>query len=210
VDGELDPADRAAFEARMAADPGLAAQVAAHRALAGRVAEAYAPVLQEEVPVRLRLFAQAANDHGARRLAPWAAAAASLAVGLLAGVAIRTPPLAVGQAVPARLQVGQALDRALSADAGPVRIGVTFRDAAGRYCRTFESAPDRLAGLACRAGAGWRLETATAWTPATAPAYRTAASATPPAVLAAMDALMVGDAMDAAQERAARDRGWRR
>ncbi|MBW8815993.1 MAG: hypothetical protein JF588_21460 [Caulobacterales bacterium] len=210
VDGELDAADRAAFEARMAAEPELAAQVAAHSALADQIGRTYAPALQEEVPLRLRLAAQAANDGGTRRLAPWIAAAASLVIGVLAGQAIQPPPLAVGGAVPARLALAKALDRDLAADPGPVRIGLTFRDARGRYCRTFESAQDRLAGLACRDGARWRLETATAWAAAASqPDYRTAASETPPAVLAAVDAAMAGQALDAAQERAARDQGWR-
>lgn len=38
---------------------------------------------------------------------------------------------------------------------------------------------------------------------------RQAASALPPAVLAAVDAAMAGDALNAEQEKAARDAGWR-
>jgi hypothetical protein len=90
-----------------------------------------------------------------------------------------------------------------------VRIGLTFRDGGGRYCRTFRSGPDRLAGLACRDAGAWRVETATAWTPAATPAYRTAGSDTPPAVLAAVDGALKGEVFDAAQEKAARDGGWR-
>lgn len=210
VDGELGAVERAAFEVQMAADPSLAAEVAAHRRLAAQVGRAYAPVLDEEVPLRLQLAAAAANDRGARRFAPWAAAAAALVVGVLAGRMIETPVLAVGHQVPARLQVAQALDQRLAADPGPIRIGLTFRDATGRYCRTFRSGPDELAGVACRQDGGWRLETAVAWRPAAGPAYRTAASDTPPSVLAMTDAMMVGEAFDAAQERAARDAGWRR
>lgn len=211
VDGELAPAERAAFAAEMAADPTLAAEVAAHRALAAKVGRAYAPVLEAEVPLRLRLAAAAANTGGrAPRLAPWAAAAASLVAGVLAGWLLQAPPLAVGREVPARLAVGKALEHGLAAEPTAVRIGVTFRDPTGRYCRTFESVPDRLAGLACRRDRRWRLETAAAWSPAGGPAYRTAASETPPAVLAATDALMAGEALDAAQERTARDSGWSR
>jgi hypothetical protein len=45
--------------------------------------------------------------------------------------------------------------------------------------------------------------------PADAPAYRTAASELPPEVLAAVDRELAGEVLDATQERAARDRGWR-
>jgi hypothetical protein len=210
VDGELAPAEAARFEAQIADDPALASQVAAHRALVGRVGQAYAPVLEEDVPLRLRLTAQAANDRGLPRWTPWAAAVASLAIGVLAGRTLEPGRLVVGSDVPARLQVARALDRGLAADGGAVRLGVTFRDGRGRYCRSFESAPDDMAGLACRQDSRWRLETAAAWRPAAGPAYRTAASETPPAVLAAVDALMAGETLDAAQERSARDGGWAR
>ena len=210
VDGELDAADRAAFEAEMAADPALAAGVAAQRKLAERLAAAYAPVLDEPVPLRLTLAAQAAND-GGPRLVRWAALAACLVVGVVAGrlSLMTTPSIAVGGDVPARAQLAAALDHGLAAEPGAIRIGLTFKDGGGRYCRTFESGPDRLAGLACRSGAAWRLQTATAWTAASAPAYRTAASETPAAILAAVDQLRAGDTLGAQEERAARDGGWR-
>ena len=69
--------------------------------------------------------------------------------------------------------------------------------------------PDRLAGLACKEPGGWSARAVAAWSPS-AEAYRTAGSETPPAVLAAMDAAIVGAPLDAAGERAARDRGWKR
>jgi hypothetical protein len=210
VDGELAAADAAAFEAEMAADPALASEVAAHRAVASRVGGAYAHILDEQVPLRLRLASEAANDRVRRGWIPWAAAAASLAVGVVAGRSLDAPPLAVGHAVPGRLQVARVLDRGLASEAGPVRIGLTFRDAGGRYCRTFQSEPDKLAGLACRSSGAWRLETASAWRPDPQPTYRTAASATPPAILAAVDARLSGEVLDAARERAARDAGWKR
>jgi hypothetical protein len=52
-------------------------------------------------------------------------------------------------------------------------------------------------------------QTTTVWAPQTSTDYRTAASATPPAVLASVDATIAGEALDAAAERAARDRGWK-
>ena len=89
VDGELAPAERAGFEAELAADPALAADVARHRALAARVGAAYAPVLDEAIPPQLLAVAAAANDRvvrsGVGRLTPWAVIAASLAVGVIVG-----------------------------------------------------------------------------------------------------------------------------
>jgi hypothetical protein len=212
VDGELDAAARAAFEAEMNADPGLAAEVAAHRGLAGRLARTYGSVAHEPVPLRLTLAAQAANEPKPLRQPwiPWAAMAACLAVGVIGGRMTLSPPEpSVGRELSTRTELARTLDRGLAADAGEIRIGLTFRDQSGRYCRTFQSTPDRLAGLACRGDAGWRLMTASAWTPAPEPAYRTAASETPPAVLAAVDQAIRGETFDAAQEKAARDANWR-
>jgi hypothetical protein len=119
-------------------------------------------------------------------------------------------PLATsGGALTARGELAEALSSKLAADAGPVKVSLTMRSADGRYCRTFESRTDHLAGLACRQDGGWATQVVTAWTPpADAPAYRMAASETPAPVLAAVDQLG-GQTLDAAQERAARDRGWR-
>jgi len=213
VDGGLSPADRAAFEADMAADPALAAQAEQHRALAARVAAAYGPVLDEPVPPRLIAVASAANDRPAVRigLPQWAAMAACLVVGVAAGRALwpDSGPLSVrGGVLVARGGLDKALTVQLASDQGPAKIGLSFRDRAGRYCRTFESAPDRLAGLACRDEGRWIVATATAWTPQAGPEYRAAATATPPAVLAAVDASIAGEALDAAGERAARASGW--
>jgi hypothetical protein len=214
LDGELPDAERAAFEAEAATDPALAAQVDLHRALAARVADAYAPVLDEPVPPRLVAVASAANDRGGRRLGlpQWAAMAACLVVGAFAGRALwpQSGPLAPhGQALVAQGGLERALTTQLAADSGPIRVGLSFRARDGRYCRTFQSPADRLAGLACRQDGRWVAQTTTAWSAQTQPDYRTAASATPPAVLAAVDAMIAGEALDARGERAARDHGWK-
>lgn len=214
LDGELDPQARAAFEAAMAADPDLAARVEAHRGLGGSLSATYDPVLAEPVPLRLTLAAQAANDPAPPRFraTQWAAVAASLVVGALVGrVALpdRGPLTQTPGGLAARGQLAQALSTGLAADAGPIRVGLTFRDRQGRYCRTFQSHPDALAGLACREDGRWAMRATAAWSPAQAPDYRTAGSETPPAILAAVDQLRAGDALDAAAERAARDGRWR-
>ncbi|HEY8003441.1 MAG TPA: hypothetical protein VIE16_04395 [Phenylobacterium sp.] len=215
VDGELAGEARVAFEAQMSADPALAAEVARHRALAARVAVAYAPVLEEPVPPRLTALAGAANDRGpiGRPAWPqWAAMAACLVLGVAAGRAFwpeQGPLAARGGELLARGALDRALTTALASEpGGAIRVGLTFKAADGRYCRTFESPADRLAGLACRRDGRWRAQTTTAWAPPPASAYRQAASELPPAVLAAVDGLSAGPSLDAAAERAARDRGW--
>ena len=110
----------------------------------------------------------------------------------------------------ARGALAQTLDQGLAADAGPIQVGLSFRNRAGAYCRTFQSAPDRLAGVACREPQGWAAATLAAWTPTAGPAYRTAAAVLPPAVLTSVDALIAGEPLDAAGERAARAEGWGR
>jgi hypothetical protein len=212
LDGELTDEARRDFEAEIAADPALAAEVAAHRELAGRLSRTYHPVLDEPVPQRLELVTQAANEQTrGPRIPTWAAIAASLVIGVAAGrFALRPEPaISLGADLPARSEVARALDRQLAGDPGVVRIGLTFRDVEGRYCRTFQSAADRVAGLACRGEGRWRVTTATAWSPAAVRDYRTAASATPPEVLAAVDRALAGEALDTGQEKAARDAGWR-
>lgn len=207
VDGELDADARARFEADMAGDRGLADAVTAQRRLRDRLAAAYGPVLAEPVPLNLMMAAEAANDRPSPRfgLWRWGAVAASLVAGVLLGrMAPPSPdPLAV------RGELAQALDRQLAADAGPIRVGFSFQANDGRYCRTFQSARDHLAGLACRDEARWQVRTVTTWAPA-ATDYRTAGAETPPEILAAVDALIAGEPLGPAAEHAARQRGWKK
>lgn len=211
VDGELPPGEAGAFEAEMARDPELAREVERHAALATAVGRAYAPVLKEPLPPGLKIMAKAANDPGARRWRAWAAVAASLVVGVIIG---RTAPptgdlVQTPDGLVARGALARELTTRLAADTGPILIGLTFKDVRGRWCRTFESKPDRLAGLACRDDRRWRVELAAAVVARQAPTYRTAGSETPQAVLAAVDALRAGDPLDAEAERRARDAQWR-
>jgi hypothetical protein len=214
ADGELTGAERTAFEAEMAADPALVAEVDLQQRLRSRIADAYAPVLDEPVPAALVAAASVANDRGRRRFgAPqWAAMAACLVAGVLVGRAAlpNQGPLAARDGVlVVRGDLANALTTQLAAESGPVKLGVSFRSGDGRYCRTFQSAPDRLAGVACREADRWVARTTTAWAPAAGPDYRTAGSETPPAVLAAVDSMIAGEPLDAAAERAARARAWR-
>ena len=79
---------------------------------------------------------------------------------------------------------------------------LSFRDKTGRLCRSFDTA--RLAGIACRDDDGWRLRLALQ----TGDGNRSGSSESP-FVGQAIDAMIAGDPLDAGEERAARDRGWR-
>lgn len=116
-----------------------------------------------------------------------------------------------GAVVPAA-SLARALDRAPGGEtAGPVRIGFSFRTADGVYCRTFAAGGRRAtSGLACREADGWRVRALADGPPASsAGTLRTASAELSPAVLAAADALIEGEALDRSAETAALARRWR-
>jgi hypothetical protein len=231
ADGELDAPQREQVEQAMRSDPQVAAAVERHRALRADVFAAFAGVLDEPVPARLqprqgaqRVRVDALAVAGARPLPArwswpqWTAMAASLAVGVLAGAlgwqgmhagADASPFGRQGDALVARGGLATALSQRLAAapgaDAGGVRLGVSFRATDGHYCRSFTLGT--TAGLACRDGDAWRIPVL-AEGEAEHGAYRQAGSALPAAVLDAIDQRIAGQALDAQAERAARERGW--
>jgi len=227
ADGELEGPERAAVEAAMAADPEVARAVERHRALRARLAVAWDDVMAEPVPARLAaaLAAPAAvpaapvvdlsSRRAPRRFGPpvWLAAAASLVVGVSVGLfVLRGPQSPFGTedgVLVAQGVLAQALDHRLAAEGATagVRLGLSFRDRQGAYCRTFsleDGVP--LAGLACRGGEGWQLRVLAASEPAGE--LRTAA-AMPQAVLTTVNAAIAGEPLDARAEAAARHAGWR-
>jgi len=237
ADGELDAEQCAHVEQAMRADPQVAAAVERQRALRADVFAAFAGVLDEPVPARLQpaaareeaaaqprvrvdLLAQA----GATPLPPrwhwrqWGAIAASLAAGVLAGAlgwqqingGDATPFGRQGDALVARGELADALSQRLSADAaqGTVRLGVSFQARDGAYCRSFKLGS--TAGLACRDAGAWRIPVLAQAGEAARGGYRQAGSEMPATVLDAIDERIAGASLDAAAERAARDRGWQR
>ncbi len=223
ADGELDELTRRRVEQAIATDPALARQVEADRALRARIAGHFAPFAEEAVPERLSallrtdvidLAAARAERRPARYwFANVAAIAATLVVGILVGQGIadrNAGPVGVSNGVAvAQGSLAAALDTQLaSAQAGDAatRIGISFRSNDGSYCRTFQGAG--LDGVACRAAGGWQVRHMASGTVRAASEYRQASS-TDPVILAAAQAMMVGDPLDAAAEAAARDRGWR-
>ncbi|HSV44900.1 MAG TPA: NepR family anti-sigma factor [Ramlibacter sp.] len=205
--------------------------------LAKRVAAAYDDVLREPVPDRLTALlaspapapvsapapvADLGAERARRRVAPfaawtwaqWGGMAASLAIGVLAGWQLASPGgdallAEQGGRVIAGAPLAQALDTRLAGDgAARIAMQLSFVDRSGRYCRTFST--EQVAGLACRDGTQWAVTATAQAARDSGTAMRQAASSLPRPVLDAVDAQIAGPALDAAQEREARDRGWRR
>jgi hypothetical protein len=232
ADDELDARTRAAVEAAMASDPQIARRIAQHLALRNRVQSAFSGVLHEPVPARLLRIVQSEStarqgDKVVRLRRPrarrsrwpqWSAIAASLIVGIIAGrlglwAGNPGPTVIRGERMLASGALADALSNQLAADqpaAAPVRIGVSFRSKAGRYCRTFTLRQPASGGLACRAAGGWEIDVlASAQSRGGGPGtYRQAASTVPPAVAAAVGDQIAGEPLDARAEAAARARHW--
>lgn len=224
ADGELSPEGAAIMEAYLARSPAAAEKVARMRAARARLKSAYEAISDEEAPTRLTALLKPpapAVDLSARRTAlsarrwrprDFGAIAASLAAGFVIAAALfagRERGLVAERdgALLASTALDDALTRQAAADAGPVAIGVTFKDAAGAWCRTFSSG--KLAGLACRENGAWSIKTLISPDDAGAGAgYRMAASATAPEIIAAVEARIEGEPLDAEEEAEALRAGW--
>jgi hypothetical protein len=145
-----------------------------------------------------------------------------IAASVIAGVGLgffmwgRTQsPLVQGAngALVARGQLAQALSTQLAAEQpqnSAVHIGLSFLAKSGDYCRTFAlSGAVSPAGVACRHGAEWQVDTVAAGAAdAGRSDYRTAGSPMSAAILKSVEAQIAGEPLDQAAERAARQRGW--
>lgn len=230
VDGELDETARAAFEARLAADPELAARVDAHRSLNARLSAAFGPIADEPIPANLKaLFeqppAQTAPPPAGEVIAfaprkkaetpkatlpPMLGKVAALAACLVVGfgaMMLFAPNegdyRTEGQHLVAQGALERSLSRQLAADSGSTAIGLTFADQSGALCRTFTTSANE--GLACHQNGKWRIEALMA--KAEQGEFRQAGSSL---ILQAVDARLSGDVFDAEAERKARDGGWTR
>jgi hypothetical protein len=227
LDGELSGSEAAEMEREVAADPALARLAEEHRALKDRLGGAFDPIAGAPVPERLEAalrrpdaevidFGAAKRGRDARRgwgsMPQWAAMAATLAVGIVVGTMVplrSTAPVAVqGGRIYAAAALDQALDEQLASAPvnGDVRVGITFRDQAGAICRSFTEST--ASGLACRDRQGWQVRGLFAAPEGQSGAYRMAAGMDP-ALAALVDSSMAGEPFDAAQEKAAKQRGWR-
>ena len=155
----------------------------------------------------------------------WSAMAACVVLGVLFGTRVLAPRSATGDtlaldvandgAITAQGTLRDALEqRVAGTELDPnsrVGVGLTFRNHAKQYCRTF-TLDSQSSGIACKQSDGWvvaQLEHAVNAREGEAGAYRTAASPLSPTLLQAIDALREGDTLDAAAETAAKAKGWK-
>jgi negative regulator of sigma E activity len=232
VDGELGATERATVEAALAQDADLRRRVESQKALRAALQGAFATTLKEPVPEALIAAARGTRgdsvvDLASRRAAraprtwamrEWIAMAASVVLGVGIGFGVwhrgdtELVTVAANGVVEARGALADALSHQLASAQAPssaVVIGVSFRDQAGHYCRTFTvHRAANVAGLACEATGKWTLR---ALAPAGAPSgggYQMAGSQMPDVILRAVDDSIAGAPLDAAAERAALAKGW--
>ncbi|MBC8027643.1 MAG: anti-sigma factor [Steroidobacteraceae bacterium] len=233
VDGELDDARRAEIAAALQNDPVLRQRVETQRALRARVAGAYSAVPEDAVPDALLAAARgpkAAASNGnvvqfpkraAQAPAPpwrareWFAMAASLVLGIVISWRAFAPGGALIEtsdgALVARGELAKALDgqRVIDNSADRiVSIGLSFETRGGGYCRSFALPGPQTTGLACREKGEWQIP-ATAASNSSRSDMQQAAGAIPPAILAAIEARISGEPLDAAGEASAVRDGWR-
>ncbi len=222
LDGELAGAEAAEIEARVAADPELAALAEQHRAMQARLASAFDTVTATPVPERLRTVASLPEsnvvDLSERRprrlpaLPQWAAIAATLVLGIFVGTLMPRDSNAPVEVRKGTMYAGRDLDRALDTELasapsdGPVRIGLTFRDRAGDICRSFTSSD--ATGLACRDDGRWQVRGLFPVGEGQSGDYRMAAGMNP-GLASLLDSTMADEPMDGAQEAEAKKSGWR-
>ncbi|MFG6432756.1 hypothetical protein [Roseateles sp. LYH14W] len=165
-------------------------------------------LLAEPVPQVVDLGAMRAQRRGMSNWAAWGGMAATLVLGTLIGTRLAPPGMDEAGRVLVTGDIDEALNRHLASfSPDAVNVQVSFKAKDGRYCRTFST--DASAGLACRQPDGaWVLKHLAAL-PASGGAMRQAASSLPASVLAAVDETIAGEALNAAQEQAARDAGWK-
>ena len=239
ADGELDEHTRRVVEQAMRHDPAIAERIRKHKALRQNVFDAFARTLDEVVPQRLHAAARSGKvvhlDSVRQVRTPpplpmvekpkwswpeWGALAATLVVGVLAGVAGslgvgRDEQLAVfdnrAGALTAKGTLAKALSQQLAGSGArdqDIKVGISFLSKEGSYCRSFML--PTTAGLACRSGSSWEIPVLTNGPMGANTEYRQASSALPAAVLDAIDARIEGKPLDAAAERIAHRQGWKR
>lgn len=227
LDGELPPEEAAEVERRVAADPQLSRLAGEHRAMAAGLRQAFDQVAGAPVPqalgqavrstpaevVSLASWRTRLSQPFAGPIPHWAAMAATLALGIVVGTTLDSggtgsPVEMRGGQIYAAGVIDEALDRQLASTGNPgdVRIGLTFRDRGGAVCRSFESMAST--GLACREQGDWRLRGLFAAPEDGDTEFRMAAGADP-RLMELVESTMAGEPFDAAEERAARRRGWK-
>jgi len=142
----------------------------------------------------------------------WAAMAATLALGLLVGNFVGGSEPSPVEVENGHLVAAASLDEALDTRLASVpssdgaHVGLTYRDRSGNICRSFQDGV--ASGLACREGQQWRVEGLFQGAERQDADYRMAGGQDP-RLAEMIAATIAGEPFDAAQERFARDKGWR-
>jgi len=222
VDGELPPREMERIAALLATRPDLDAWVKRQETLRAGIRNslsdlAAAPPSEklmrviETAPISWRWrLQQIWRGTAIKVLAP---AGVALAMGLLIGIGL-TPPGDIasrGGQVVAQGALASALDKGLASEGAPAsgpRIGITFRDRDGRYCRSFDT--DAQSGFACHGNMGWGIAMLAARPNGESSGpYHMAGSEMPDVIRAAIAASIQGEPFDGTAEKTARDSGWR-
>lgn len=227
LDGEVSPNERQAIETAISASPDLGMRVARLSRVDRMLAPAFAETLNARIPQRFEdLLAEPRAAAGISNL--WsrlgellvprqlAIATASLVFGVAVGGLVLSrasgsaafEASADGQLV-ANHEMAMSLASAQSGEVGALRIRLSMVDDAGTYCRQFETAS--AAGLACREGDVWKVDTLTAATrSADADGLYVMADGSPDtSIAAALQRRGVREVLDRAQEAAAIAAGWK-
>lgn len=219
IDGELPPKEMERIATILAERPDLEAWVRRQEVLRTGIKRAFSELMIASPPSRLMQAAKGTPISWRWRirefttLRVWAPAGAALALGLVIGIALR--PSSDFANRDGQMMAQGALATALSdklasngdTGSGP-RIGISFRNRDGRYCRTFDA--DAQSGLACHGDKGWMIALLAAHPQAeSSGAYRMAGSEMPDTIRAVIGATIEGEPFDAVAEKLARDRGWK-
>ena len=222
-DGELDEAERTAFERRLDADPALAKRLARWRDNDRQVAQAFGADLAAPLPDAvlallgnrpsaeiIDLAAARAHRQPApvppmllRRVLPAAAVAAGIALVVLVVKPGRMPAGHGPDAVELALST---VPSGQSAVAGGARLAPTLSFIAGdgRWCREYEErhGGETRTDIACRSGTGWHVEGSARGAAGETPGsgYAAAAGRDPAGLDPVYARLRAGDPLSAAEE----------
>jgi hypothetical protein len=217
ADNELEGERKAAIEAAIAGDPDLARKVEQHRALRAKLGSHFAPMLEQDVPARLKQlletedrvvdFAKAKEGMRKKGGMRWSWIAAPALAASLA-LAVFLPRGSQAPEGYAQADLAEALDTQLVASQGAdasTRILLSFQREDGQYCRAFSSSDS--SGIACRDETGWALVEEAGGTPTESNEFRQAGNSQEDLLEQAQE-MASGPALDADAERAAMETSW--
>lgn len=221
ADNELDVATRATVERALAAEPKLAKRVADHRALRAQMQAAFAGVIEEPIPDKLKSLlepvpvtelsavrsSRTVEKQSRWSTMQWTSLAASLVLGIVIGRSAFDGRSADGLVADTILSRALSTPNAGAADKDSVRVGLSYLSKSGDYCRAFTFATENAAGIACRHDADWQIKI---WMPAESNTneYRTA-GALPAAMASYIERDIDGEPLDAEGEASASRSDWR-